>query len=61
MGVSLQISCILSIFFPIIGCIAFCVNLDAQQGSQRYRWARYCLYTAVGFAILWSVTLGGAS
>ncbi|CEL98389.1 unnamed protein product [Vitrella brassicaformis CCMP3155] len=55
-----RISCILSIFFPIIGCIAFCVNMDAQQGSQRYKWARYCLYTAFGFTILWSV-ISGAS
>ncbi|CEL98392.1 unnamed protein product [Vitrella brassicaformis CCMP3155] len=35
-----QISCVLSIFFPIIGCIAFCVNLDAKRGTERYKWAR---------------------
>jgi len=42
-----KISCILSIFFPIIGCIAFCLNLDAKKGSERHKWARRCLYTAL--------------
>ncbi|CEL98407.1 unnamed protein product [Vitrella brassicaformis CCMP3155] len=45
-----KISCVLSIFSPIIGCIAFCVNLDAKRGTERYRWARYCLMTA--FAVI---------
>ncbi|CEM01980.1 unnamed protein product [Vitrella brassicaformis CCMP3155] len=42
-----KMSCVLSIFFPIIGCIAFCLNLDAKKGSERHKWARRCLYTAL--------------
>mmetsp|Transcript_28995 Transcript_28995/g.83794 ORF Transcript_28995/g.83794 Transcript_28995/m.83794 type:complete len:167 (-) Transcript_28995:43-543(-) len=41
----LMVSCVLSIFWPI-GCIAFCLNMDAKEGSERRKWARYCLYTA---------------
>ncbi|CEM01990.1 unnamed protein product [Vitrella brassicaformis CCMP3155] len=47
-----KISCILSIFFPIIGCITFCLNLDAKKGSERHKWARRCLYTALAVLTL---------
>ncbi|CEL95583.1 unnamed protein product [Vitrella brassicaformis CCMP3155] len=53
-----QVSCMLSVFFPIVGCIAFCANLDAKEGSERYKWARRCLLVAIvmiALAILWRV------
>ncbi|CEM15062.1 unnamed protein product [Vitrella brassicaformis CCMP3155] len=42
----LQVSCVLSVLLWPIGCFAFCLNLDAQPGSKRHKWARICLTTA---------------
>jgi len=47
-----KVSCVLAIFFPIIGCLAFCLNLDAKKGSQRQKWARRCLATATIMIVL---------
>ncbi|CEL98390.1 unnamed protein product [Vitrella brassicaformis CCMP3155] len=49
----LKVSCVLSVLvFPIIGCIAFCLTMDAKKGSQRRKWARICLATGTIMTIL---------
>lgn len=34
-----QVSCIIAPFFPIVGCVSFCVNSDAPKDSNRKRLA----------------------
>ncbi|CEM28365.1 unnamed protein product [Vitrella brassicaformis CCMP3155] len=53
-----QVSCILSIFFPIVGCIAFCFNMDAADGSERKKWAWRCLISAgVSFVLVFIIII----
>ncbi|CEM21867.1 unnamed protein product [Vitrella brassicaformis CCMP3155] len=47
-----QVTCVLAIFLPIIGFVAFCLNLNAKKGSQRQKWALCCLYTAILMILL---------
>ena len=48
----MQISCILSFFFPLVGCISYCVNSDAAKGSKRQVLASQGCYIAVGVVLL---------
>lgn len=53
-----QCGCALALCFPIVGCITYCVNADAPFGTQRRKWARLALTTALitfllGFLLVW--------
>jgi len=50
--------CICGICIPLVGCINACANWSAPEGTQRKKWAKYSLGTAILFAIIWSIVLG---
>jgi len=50
--------CVLGVFFPIVGWITFCVNMDALAGSERRRWSMFaCIAATIAFIVSFCVIL----
>ena len=53
-----QVSCIIAPFFPIVGCVSFCVNSDAPKDSNRKRLANIGCALATIVVLIYVIIVG---